>query len=115
MFTAKGSIADKVLGSIRQQLLPWQHFYSFGVLKILISLQLKSMHGFSAKALSNLTHWLGFLPAVAGYFWSCHAFVCKIATGRNLRQWVRLESAFVENSCVGLSNGEFKIFKTPKP
>ena len=26
-----------------------------------------------------------------------------------------LESTFVDNPCIGLRNGEFKIFKTPKP
>ena len=31
------------------------------------------------------------------------------------RQWVRLESTFVEYPCIGLSNEEFEIFKTPKP
>ena len=29
-------------------------------------------------------------------------------------QWVRLERAFVEKTCIGFSDGEFKIFKTPK-
>ena len=31
------------------------------------------------------------------------------------RQWVRLESTFVENPCIGLSVGKFIIFQTQKP
>ena len=45
-FTSKGSKSNQVLGSIWQQLLPWHHFQLLGVLYILISLWLKSMHEF---------------------------------------------------------------------
>ena len=61
--------------------------------------------------------------------WICHLIVAmsskwqdwtdrKIASYRRQkpqpRQWVTLESTFVENPCIGLSDGEFKIFKDPK-
>ena len=43
----------------------------------------------------------------------------KIASYRRQKpqpsQWVRLERAFAENPCIGLSDGEFKILKIPKP
>ena len=46
MFTRRGSRADKVLGGIWQQLLPWQHFEDFGVLKFVSVPQPKPMHVF---------------------------------------------------------------------
>ena len=43
----------------------------------------------------------------------------KIASYRRQKpqpsQWVRLERAFAENPYIGLSDGEFKILKIPKP
>ena len=47
MFKTKGTRHDKVLKRIWKQLLPWQHFDDFSVLKFVGALELKPLHGFS--------------------------------------------------------------------
>ena len=72
------------------------------------------------QGLNLCSDYKSFFSLIEFYLTFLHKKYKPPTAGRNpspgkLRQWVRLESAYVENPCIGLSDGEFKIFKIPKP
>ena len=55
MLSTEGSRADQDLGSIQQQVLSWQHFKVFGVLKPLTSQEFKPLNAFSPNLQNSFT------------------------------------------------------------